>query len=214
MAQELVLEFGGKTFDSVSEGMQHFLADFITVWEGEAKVVGAAIKDYLDVVARALVARHSGAWPGGTTATTLSSRSGESMKTVLKSVDVQGTTWSTLQGSIGGKATLLIHEYGGVINSKGKMLTIPLPAALNADGTQIKASARDWDNTFIARTKGGNLLIFQRRGASVVPLYVLRDSVTIRPRLGMRDELQAHIPYFVDRTVDRIVADVLQRSGA
>jgi hypothetical protein len=72
-------------------------------------------------------------------------------------------------------------------------------------------SARDWPNTFVAKTKAGNLVIFQKRGATIVPLYVLKTQVTIPPRLNMRTSLDAGLPYFVDRAMDAIVRSVMER---
>lgn len=72
-----------------------------------------------------------------------------------------------------------IQEVGGVINAKpGGWLTVPLPAALDARG--VARRARTYPNTFIARSKVGNLLIFQKQGGGqIVPLFVLRKSVKL-----------------------------------
>jgi hypothetical protein len=71
-----------------------------------------------------------------------------------------------------------------------------------------RRSARDWDNTFVARSKKGNLIIFQRRGVQITPLYVLKTSVKIPARLGMGQTLNIGIPYFVERAMDRIVKGI------
>ena len=80
-----------------------------------------------------------------------------------------------------------IHERGGVIKPKrAKWLTIPLPEALTKSGSQLKGGAlgaRDFPNTFFMRSKAGNLLIMQRKGKNkIVPLFVLKKSVTIPAR--------------------------------
>ena len=101
--------------------------------------------------------------PGGTSATSLSKRSGALVAAIAGSVQVKGTTFEDIQGSIGapGIPYARIQETGGIIRAKNvKFLTIPLPAALNANGTPIMKSARDWPNTFVAKTKAGNLVIF------------------------------------------------------
>ena len=69
-------------------------------------------------------------------------------------------------------------------------MTIPLDAALNANGTPKKKRARDWKDTFVAKSKRGNLIIFQKRGRRIVPLYVLKKRVRIPARLGLRKELR------------------------
>lgn len=77
-----------------------------------------------------------------------------------------------------------IHETGGMISAtKSKYLTIPLDAAKTAAGAPRKAKARDWPNTFILRTKGGELLIVQKNGKKgIIPLYILKKSVNIPKR--------------------------------
>jgi hypothetical protein len=78
----------------------------------------------------------------------------------------------------------------------GRYLTIPLPAAMTASGV-VKGRARDegvWGKTFVAKSKAGNLIIFgkgvaQKGGGageiqgSAVPLFVLKESVTIKARI-------------------------------
>lgn len=71
-----------------------------------------------------------------------------------------------------------IQEFGGIINAKpGGWLTVPLPAAL--DARRVARRARTYPNTFIQRSRRGNLLIFQRRGKEIVPLFVLRKQVRL-----------------------------------
>jgi hypothetical protein len=212
MAEDFIkLSFGrkGRVYDNVADGIDAFVEELKTTWEAQPQQIAPVLLDYLTQVAKVLVERNSG---GSTTATALALRTGASVNSITRSVKVKGTTWATLSGAIGGLAQLAIHEYGGTIKAKGKMLTIPLPAALSGKGT-APPFARQWKNTFVARTRRGNLLIFQRRGATVVPLYVLKDQVKIPARLGMRRELNAQIPYFLQRAVDRIVTDVAKQLG-
>ena len=84
------------------------------------------------------------------------------------------------------------HEYGAVIKpTRAKYLTIPLPAALNRRGLPKKRRARDWPNTFVKKSKAGNLIIFQKSAENnLTPLYVLKKTVTIPARLGVRKSLQ------------------------
>lgn len=123
---------------------------------------------------------------------------------------IAGQTFDTIQGSIGADVPYAaIQEFGGTISAEnGKYLCIPLPAALDSSGVPLKSSSRDWPNTFVKTSKAGNLLIFQRRGTSVIPLYVLKTSVVIPPRLGMKKTLDAGLPYFVERAMDRMVAAI------
>lgn len=87
-----------------------------------------------------------------------------------------------------------IHEDGGDVSAdKGRgpnaKLAIPLPAAQTGAGV-ARGSPRSFPDTFIARAKSGkkSLLIFQKKGKAIVPLFVLKDKVTIPARLGFEDE--------------------------
>ncbi|WP_266032610.1 hypothetical protein [Brucella intermedia] len=217
MATSLTLEFQfrNKRFRNAEAGLRTFHQHLKKSWDGSAKVLSQELRDFLDSVVEALVQRHSGSWPGGTSSNTLSKRSGKMLQSIVDSAHVEGTTFSTIRGSIGGSKVAAVQEFGATIKPrKAKYLTIPLPAALNSDGTPKKRSAREWDNTFVAKSRAGNLIIFQKRGTQIVPLYVLKTSVTIPPRLGMRKTLDAGLPYFVEKSMDAIVRSVLSGKGA
>ena len=207
-------EFRGQRFEDAASGLRAFYDIIGKDWDGSARALNVELRSFLDQVVEAIVTRNSGAWPGGTTASSLSKRSGALVAAIQSSVTVTGATFEAVQGSIGAPGIIYakIQETGGTIKAKNaKFLTIPLKAALNANGTPIMKSARDWPNTFVARSKAGNLIIFQKRGAQIVPLYVLKPSVVIPPRLGMRKSLDAGLPYFVDRAMDAIVRSVMEK---
>jgi len=186
--------------------LKAFVSHLRRDWDGSAKILSIELRQFLDDVAKALVERHSNPWPGGTTPQTLSKRSGQMLQSIIGSVEVRGQTFTTIQGFIGGSRIARVQEFGATITPKrAKYLTVPLPAALNENGTPKKQKARDWKNTFVAKSKAGNLIIFQKRGSGIVPLYVLKNSVTIPPRLGLKKTLEVGIPYFVDRAMDSIV---------
>ena len=204
-------EFRNQRFQDAEKGLRAFTDTLMQDWDGSARVLSKELKDFLTQVAEALAGRHSGAWPGGTTANTLSKRSGDLTTAIINSVTVAGTTMKTIEGTIGAPGIIYarIQEEGGTIKAKsGKFLCIPLPSALDGNGLPLKSSPRDWPNTFCARSRAGNLIIFQRRGTSIVPMYVLRESVTIPPRLGMKKTLDAGLPYFVERAMDQMVKAV------
>lgn len=204
--------FAGQIFDDAAIGLETAAGEILRTWTGAARPVAGAMRDYLDHVARILVDRNSTPYPGGTTTTSLSTRTGAGVRSIIRSVQVKGTTWETLSGTIGGSRRLSIHETGGTIRAKRGMLTIPLPAALNSRGV-APPFARQWQNTFVARSKKGNLLIFQRRGVEIVPLYVLKPSVYIPARLGMEKELNEQFPYFQAKAADMVVRDFNQQLG-
>lgn len=169
-------------------------------------LIRKALRKYLEGVATELVARHGTPWPGGTGHNSLSARSGALIDSIQRSVSVSGDKVDRLVGQIGADLDYAaIHEAGGVIRARGGgYLTVPLPAALDSSGLPKRRSARDWDNTFVKRSRKGNLLIFQRRGGRAVPLYVLKREVRIPARLGMRDELLQQSPGFAKDVRDAI----------
>lgn len=206
----IYFEFRNRRFQDAQKGLEAFAKQIGKDWDGAAKVLSLELRQYLNSVAEALSRRHGGPWPSGTTPKTLSKRTGEMVASIQRSVTIKGKTFQSLQGYISVDFPGVIHEFGATIKPKKvKYLTVPLPAALDSRGVPLKRSARDWDNTFVARTKAGNLVIFQKRGAQIVPLYVLKSSVTIPPRLGMRETLNIGIPYFVERAMDQMVRHIM-----
>ena len=73
-----------------------------------------------------------------------------------------------------------ILETGGTIRPvKAKMLAIPLKAALTSAGVP-RYTPREVPNSFIMRTKNGNLMIFAKSGKKrITPMFVLKNSVKI-----------------------------------
>jgi hypothetical protein len=212
-AFEISFEFRGQRFNDAARGLEEFYRVLSRDWADAVQTLSREMKEFLHQVVEAIAARNGGVWPGGTTETSLSKRSGALIAAIQGSVRVDGSTFATLTGQIGapGIPYARIQELGGTITAKnGKFLCIPLPAALDSNGLPLQSSPRDWPNTFCAKSKAGNLLIFQRRGTSVVPLYVLKTSVTIPPRLNMGATLRAGIPYFVERAMDQMVKDAMK----
>jgi hypothetical protein len=85
-------------------------------------------------------------------------------------------------------------------------MAIPLPAALNANGTPKRPGPRSWSNTFVRESRKGNVIIFQRKGRKIVPLYLLRRKVRIPRRLGLRYTFRTTNRDFVDRMIDTIAS--------
>lgn len=147
------------------------------------------MRKYLTRVSDALHQRHGGAWPGGTTNTSLSKRSGKGLRSVKNFIVRIGD--GGVVANIRLNNYMAFHERGGWIKARnGKYLTIPLRAALDARGVPLRARARDWPNSFIIKSRAGNLLIVHKVGDQIEPLYVLKKSVRIRARLGLRKELR------------------------
>jgi hypothetical protein len=206
----LEFEFRGKRFKDAERGLKAFAGVLNADWQEAAVVLRRELETYMHSIARAVETRHSAPWPGGTTAKTLSLRTGAMIKSITESVRVSGTTYETLQGTIGGSFIARVHERGATITvRKAKYLTIPLPPALDKRGVPIRPRARDWPDTFVIKSKTGNLLIVMRKGGRIVPLYVLKKTVKIPPRLGLGDTARAGLPYFTDRAMDQMVKSIL-----
>lgn len=90
-----------------------------------------------------------------------------------------------------------LQEKGGVVHAKGKRLAIPLDAALTGDAGAARGSPRQWPDaeTFVLR-RGDRALVMLRGvdGADPKPLFVLLQSVTIPPRLGLIAAWEADAP--------------------
>ncbi len=187
---ELTGSFKNKLYGNPEEAIEALIDDLDILDERAIPLaLQTSMKRYLNLIAGRLASRHGGPWPTGTGQNKLSSRSGTGVKSILDSVEVSEHN-GDVTGKIGGIFYLGTQEFGGVIRVKrSKYLTIPLPAALDARGVPLKRRARDWADTFIKRSKAGNLIIFQKRAGEIVPLYVLKKRVKIPKRLGMEDEL-------------------------
>ena len=206
------LEFRNQRWTDAAAGLRAFYDILGKDWDGSAKVLSREMKSFLIAIADAIATRNSNGWPGGTTPTSLSQRTGTLNEAILNSPEVTGETFENIRGAIGapGVKYALIQETGGVISAKnGKFLAIPLPAAMTSDGVPLLPGPRNWPNTFVARTKNGNLVIFMKKGVQIVPLYVLKPQVTIPARLKMGETLDTGLPYFVDQAMDKMVKAVV-----
>ncbi len=211
---KLGFQFRGKRFDSAAAGLNAFSNKLAKSVKDFNPVIQREMRNMLDTVVDALRQRHSTSWqpnqklPSGAKTGRLAKRSGKMLADIEKSIKVSGMGLTEIRGEIAGPR---IHEQGGRIRPKGKFLAIPLPAALNANGTPKKRRARDWRNTFVTKSKRGNLLIFQKKGAGkIVPLYVLKTTVLIPQRLGLNATLEAAAPVFVDRVFNALLRQIIK----
>lgn len=217
---ELSLEFQDTRLRGAQSGLEALGASLDKGLKRMPRVARDELRNFLDSVRLAMQNRHSRQYtegyrgPEGPRAGRLQRRSGKLTKNIR--VKVKGVTFQGLQGEIGvrGKAGVYapVHEFGAVIKPKrAQYLVIPLSAALNAQGVPKKRSPRSWKNTFIARSKKGNLLIFQRRRGArkPVPLYVLKKQVRIPPRLGLGATLERGVPVFQDVLMDKLLKTLL-----
>lgn len=110
---------------------------------------------------------------------------------------IEGETLSDLSLSVysSGIKYARIQEYGGEVRPiKAKWLTIPLDAALGARGIPKRSGPRAYDDGFFFTSKKGSLIFAvskvvgrgKNKRTDIVPLYVLKKSVTIPARFGLR----------------------------
>lgn len=213
MSEALSLSFDWRSrrFNDAAQGLAAVSQHLGIAFRDAPQIVSRELREYLETVVEALSTRHGRAYPGGTGAKTLSKRSGFMLESIKESLSVTGSTIGTIEGRLSVPNNRKIHENGGVLRPKtAKYLTIPLPAALNANGTPKKPSARAWKNTFVIKSKAGNLLIVQRQGARIVPLYVLKTSVYIPPRLGLMETARAGTTMLADRLSNALLKDLLK----
>lgn len=205
----LEVHIGQKAFTDAVQAFQHMATAMDGLIDAASKPLSADLRKTLQLVARKMQQQHSASWNGGIVnqSDKLQRRSGEGLRAIANSIRVSGTgSVAALQGRIT-TGPMGIHETGGTIRAKSAgYLTIPLPAAMDARGVPLRKRAREWENTFVARSRKGNLLIFQKRGRdNIVPLYLLKTEVTIRPRLGMQKVIVGDaLPYFERKAFETI----------
>lgn len=160
----------------------------------------------LDNVIQKLRSRHRHPYRlGAKSGATLRMRSGTALASLNS--NVTGSSLGRLRGGISGVGYLGIHETGGVITArKSQYLAIPLPAALNSDGTPKKPGPRHWEGAFVIESKRGNALIVLQKGRDLVPLYALKYSVKIPPRLGLGKTAVSELETFTQEAVDIIAS--------
>jgi phage gpG-like protein len=93
------------------------------------------------------------------------------------------------------KVYAALQNFGGTVSAKGgKFLAIPLPG-LSVSERRIGTSAFRGKDTFFAKSRNGNLILFQNlstkgkgknKTSNIRPLFVMKESVTIRPRPFMK----------------------------
>lgn len=121
-------------------------------------------------------------------------RSGRLRSSMGQVTTVTGDIINTLLGSMG-VIYARIQEFGGVVRpKKSKYLAIPLGPAKTAAGVSRYASPRDVAGLVFFKSKKGALLLGMKtgakKGARLVPWFVLVKSVTLKPRLGLRDTIK------------------------
>jgi hypothetical protein len=213
---EIIVQVGSKAFAGIEAAFSHLERSLIESTERASVPLSGVMRDTIQLVADKIRREHSNPWNGSVVnpSNKLQVRSGGGIRSIVDSIKITTGRIEDIEGRIStGKMT--VHETGATIRAKSaRFLTIPLPSAMDSRGIPLRKRARDWDNTFVARSKRGNLLIFQKRGRNeIMPLYLLKPEVTLRPRLGMQQiVMDDALPYFERRafeTLERAIMDGL-----
>lgn len=83
-----------------------------------------------------------------------------------------------------------IHETGGTIHAKNKLLAIPLPILQTRAGVARSSSPRDFPDGFWFTSKAGNAIFAIKARGGLTPLFVGKESVVIPKRrpLGQTED--------------------------
>lgn len=200
----------GRTFDNIESGLASIERDLNEASDRATVRAGKEIIKTLNAVGAKIRSKHSQPWNGGVVNFTnrLQRRSGGGLRSILESIRMLDNTSTVVAGEIT-TGNMAIHETGGVIRAKrARYLTIPLPSAMDSRGVPLHRRAREWNDTFVARSRNGTLLIFQKRLGRVVPLYILKPSVFIPARLGMEKTFNDQISTFERRAFEAIAKEL------
>jgi len=200
----LSLEIDGKRQANAAKGLNRLGKKLGVTFQELTPIAKKEMLAILGSVREAMIQRHNTPWragqklPEGARKGKLAKRSGgvKGIKVLVKGGTDSVTGWIQVP------FPLSVHEKGAIVKKRKKLLAIPLPEALDSRGVPKKSGPRDWPNTFVAKSKKGSLLIFQRRGAKIIPLYVLKERVKIPARLGLGVTMATAAPLFVDRMFD------------
>lgn len=204
----LLVELDRRTFDSTDRAFGEMFNELDQLASAALPKVKKDLMNMLLRVMSKLEKMHGQKWPGRSSSgkRNLYRRTGQGLRDIRDSITVTGESLSELRGVIDAVGYMAAHEEGATIRpTQGQYLTVPLPAAMRSNGLPKKQSARDWDNTFVKRSKKGSLLIFQKRGRNIIPLYILMEQVTLRPRLRLQETFNKELPYFEEKAFERIM---------
>ncbi len=186
---DFIVEVGDKSFPASGAWDKYIEEGLVKGLDTSVYPVTQAFKKFSDEIADWLEKQHgTRRWNGRLVndSNRLQRRSGKGIESVKQ--DRKVTTGSSLDdvSAQQGLGTMGVHLEGATIRAKrSKYLTIPLPSACDRRGVPLKKSARDWPDTFVIKSKRGNLLIVQKQdNGSILPLYLLKSSVRIPARLS------------------------------
>lgn len=150
--------------------------------------------------------------------TTLKSRTGNLFKFMRSGMRAKGSgSPVTISVTFLFRPWMAIHETGGTITpKKSKYLTLPMPAALRADGRPKRRSASGWKDygTFVytSRKTGKKFLVYKSKSTGdLVFLYYLAPRVDMPKRLDLLGailEKEEQVVYLWGQAVLDVFGDV------
>ena len=123
--------------------------------------------------------------------TTLADRKGELSKQLRAGIRIYGrSSLSGLRGQIKVYPWIMAQEYGADIVPEGRYLAIPIFHALRPDGSPKFNNPASWRRfgsfVYTQKTTGKKFLAYKsKQDGELKILYVLVDSVEIKPALGL-----------------------------
>ncbi len=101
-----------------------------------------------------------------------------------------------------------IHETGGTIRPKrARKLAIPIGAALTPSGVarftpaELKNGSAGYDESFIAKSKAGSLIIYGKKDLKIIPLFILKDQAKI--------PAHKYMAITAEQVKDKVVEDIV-----
>ncbi len=191
----------GQAFSKMMNGIEYDMSKISPMVEME-------LRAYIKRAANNVTDKFTPYSPGPNTGDRLQNRSGDAKSQLRSRQSVVKTNSAKFnfnyQGSIKGPGYLNIQEDGGTIVASSGYIAIPLPDALDSRGMPLKPGPSSWKNTYIKKSRKGTIIVFTKIRRRSVPIYVLKKSVTIRPRLRMMEGLLAAAPYFERKVMSNI----------
>lgn len=215
MPVTIELEWRGKRYEDIRRGLQAVADDTDKALNDAFKPIAKRVlRQYMEGVVESVRQRVRTPYPAGTSPAgvfpgTLSRRSGRLLAQLDDELIFVREAGQEVNVSFTLDGIAAVHETGATIRAKNaRYLTIPLPAALNPNGTPKRPNARSWPNTFVQQSRKGNLLIFQKQAnGQIVPLYVLKKSVKIPKRLAFREAFEAGQDFLADILAQEILRE-------
>lgn len=140
----------------------------------------------------------------------LKTRTGQLRRSVTGRASLLGTVAQTIIGSgiFGRKAVKYarIQEKGGKIRPvKAKALTIPFPG--------IKGVAANYPDAFIIKSKAGNMILVEKKGAGLRPLFTLKKEVTIPASHWLSDSIAEMMPELRRSLQPKEIVKIMAKMG-